>query len=112
MKKKQSVEINEISKMSCGFCKSVELKKVNELYEGYGKFLDHYKCKKCSKNIYRRIESQERCFGENKDISSRENREVSGKLAAWRQEYLKRRAEPKKYEPMLYFLDYNNGISL
>ena len=30
---------------------------------------------------------------------------VDKKLNAWRQEYLKRRSEPKKYEPMLYFLD-------
>jgi hypothetical protein len=33
---------------------------------------------------------------------------VDNKLAAWRQEYLKRRSEPKKYEPMLYFLDLYN----
>ena len=30
---------------------------------------------------------------------------VDKKLAEWRQGYLKRRSEPKKYEPMLYFLD-------
>ena len=36
---------------------------------------------------------------------------VDYKLAAWKQEYLKRRSEPKKYEPMLYFLDYFNGMS-
>lgn len=30
---------------------------------------------------------------------------VDKKLAVWRKEYLKRRSEPKKYEPMLYFLD-------
>ena len=30
---------------------------------------------------------------------------VDKKLAVWRQEYLKRRSEPKKCEPMLYFLD-------
>ena len=30
---------------------------------------------------------------------------VDNKLAAWKQEYLKRRSEPKKNEPMLYFLD-------
>lgn len=30
---------------------------------------------------------------------------VDKKLGAWRQEYIKRRSEPKKYEPMLYFLD-------
>jgi len=30
---------------------------------------------------------------------------VDKKLAKWRQGYLKRRSEPKKYEPMLYFLD-------
>ena len=35
---------------------------------------------------------------------------VDKKLNAWRQEYLKRRSEPKKYEPMLYFLDYFNDI--
>jgi len=34
---------------------------------------------------------------------------VDKKLAVWRKEYLKRRSEPKKYEPMLYFLDYFNG---
>ena len=34
---------------------------------------------------------------------------VDKKLAEWRQEYLKRRSEPKKYEPMLYFLDYLSG---
>lgn len=105
MNKKLSVKINEISKNFCDFCKSGELKKVNELYEGYGKFLDHYKCKKCSKNIYRRIESQERCFVENNDIRSRDMRAVAIKLTAWRQEYLKRRSEPKKYEPMLYIHD-------
>jgi hypothetical protein len=33
---------------------------------------------------------------------------VDDKLAAWKQEYLKRRSEPKKYEPMLYFLDLYN----
>ena len=33
---------------------------------------------------------------------------VDKKLNAWRQEYLKRRSEPKKYEPMLYFLDLYN----
>ena len=37
---------------------------------------------------------------------------VDYKLAEWRQGYLKRKAEPKKYEPMLYFLDYFNGINL
>ena len=31
---------------------------------------------------------------------------VDTKLGAWRQEYLKRKSEPKKYEPMLYFLDF------
>lgn len=30
---------------------------------------------------------------------------VDQKLSEWRQDYLKRRSEPKKYEPMLYFLD-------
>ena len=35
---------------------------------------------------------------------------VDKKLAEWRQEYLKRRSEPKKYEPMLYFLDYLSGV--
>jgi topoisomerase IA-like protein len=34
---------------------------------------------------------------------------VDKKLAEWRKEYLKRRSEPKKHEPMLYFLDYFNG---
>lgn len=33
---------------------------------------------------------------------------VDKKLAVWRKEYLKRRSEPKKYEPMLYFLDLYN----
>lgn len=33
---------------------------------------------------------------------------VDKKLAEWRQGYLKRRSEPKKYEPMLYFLDLYN----
>ena len=33
---------------------------------------------------------------------------VDNKLAAWKQEYLKRRSEPKKYEDMLYFLDLYN----
>jgi len=31
---------------------------------------------------------------------------VDKKLAVWRKEYLKRRSEPKKYEPMLYFHDF------
>ena len=34
---------------------------------------------------------------------------VDKKLAEWKKEYLKRRSEPKKYEPMLYFLDYLSG---
>jgi hypothetical protein len=33
---------------------------------------------------------------------------VDKKLDVWRQGYLKRRAEPKKYEDMLYFLDLYN----
>lgn len=35
---------------------------------------------------------------------------VDKKLAEWKKEYLKRRSEPKKYEPMLYFLDYLSGV--
>lgn len=31
---------------------------------------------------------------------------VDQKLNVWRQGYLKRRAEPKKYDPMLYFHDF------
>lgn len=37
---------------------------------------------------------------------------VNKKLKEWKAEYLKRKAKPKKYEPMLYFLDYFNGVSL
>lgn len=33
---------------------------------------------------------------------------VDRKLAEWREGYLKRRAELRKYEPMLYFLDLYN----
>lgn len=39
------------------------------------------------------------------DVTHIHHSSVDNKLAAWRQEYLKRRSEPKKYEPMLYFLD-------
>ena len=34
---------------------------------------------------------------------------VNKKLKEWKAGYLKRKAKPKKYEPMLYFLDYLNG---
>lgn len=37
---------------------------------------------------------------------------VNKKLKEWKAEYLKRKAKPKKYEPMLYFLDYLNCVSL
>jgi len=37
---------------------------------------------------------------------------VNKKLKEWKAGYLKRKAKPKKYEPMLYFLDYLNGVSL
>lgn len=39
------------------------------------------------------------------DVTHIHHSSVDNKLAVWRQEYLKRRSEPKKYEPMLYFLD-------
>ena len=34
---------------------------------------------------------------------------VDNKLAAWSKEYIKRKSEPRKYEPMLYFHDLYNG---
>ena len=37
------------------------------------------------------------------------NHSVNKKLKEWKAEYLKRKAKPKKYEPMLYFLDYLSG---
>ncbi len=40
------------------------------------------------------------------------NHSVNKKLKEWKAGYLKRKAKPKKYEPMLYFLDYLNGVSL
>ena len=70
-----------------------------------------YKCNSCGTRTNVIVGSSQPEIT-NKEITAIDKLDISYKLAKWREKYLKRKTEPKKYEPMLYFLDYLNGTGI
>jgi hypothetical protein len=77
----------------------------------YGRTKNIYNCNSCGKRTNVIVGSSQPEIT-NKEIAAIDKLDISYKLAKWRKGYLKRKAKPKKHEPMLYFLDYLNGVSL
>ena len=96
--------------IACSHCKKLAAFKINSYTIAYcGRTKNIYKCNSCGKRTNVIIGSSQPEIT-NKEIVAIDKLDISYKLAAWRKGYLKRRSEPKKYEPMLYFLDYFNGV--
>lgn len=98
--------------IECSHCKKLDAFKINRYTIVYcGRTKNIYKCNSCGTRTNVIVGSSQPKIT-NKQIIALDKLDISYKLAEWRTGYLKRRSEPKKYEPMLYFLDYCNGISL
>lgn len=96
--------------IECSHCKKQEALKIQTFGLIDGSTKNIYECRSCKKLTNIIIPPKVELT--NKEIVAIDKLDISYKLAEWRQGYLKRKAEPKKYEPMLYFLDYFNGINL
>lgn len=95
--------------IECSHCKKLDAFKINSYAIAYcGRTKNIYKCNSCNK-ITNVIVGSSQPEITNKEIIAIDKLDISYKLAEWKKEYLKRRSEPKKHEPMLYFLDYFNG---
>ena len=94
--------------IECSHCKKQNAFKLHSWELSNDRTKSAYKCNSCDKRTY--IITRPKSELTNKEIASIDKLDISFKLAEWREGYLKRKAEPKKYEPMLYFLDYFNGV--
>lgn len=93
----------KLEKIICKYCLKKSALKI-EVVCRFDDSISHiYLCKKCNKKIYIIIPAAP--LPTNKEISRSDNQDIGYKLAIWSRDYRKRRSEPKKYEPMLYFLD-------
>ena len=98
--------------IECSHCKKLDAFKIKTYTIVYcGRTKNIYKCNSCGKRTNVIVGSSQPEIT-NKQIVAIDKLDISYKLAEWREGYLKRKLEPKKYEPMLYFLDYLNGVSL
>ena len=94
---------------ACKHCENKSAVRIDYYYRFDGSINNVYLCKKCNKKTY--IIKKPKPLPTNEEIAQKDKEDISYKLAIWRKEYLKRRLEPKKYEPMLYFLDLYNGVT-
>lgn len=94
---------NKPEKIKCKHCLRKTAVKTKSYPRFDGSIYNVYLCKKCKKRTYTIIPAEP--VPTNEEIAQEAKLDISNKLAAWSVEYLKRRSEPKKYEPMLYFLD-------
>jgi transposase-like protein len=114
--KRTRVDTDSVKKFSkkaieCGHCKKLDAFKINSYYVAiYGKTKNVYYCNSCNKRT--NVITSSKPEFTNKEIMAIDNKLVNYTLAEWRKEYLKRRSEPKKYEDMLYFLDYLSGTGI
>ena len=115
--KRTWVDTDSVRKFSkkaieCGHCKKLDAFKINSYYVAYyGRTKNIYKCNSCGTRTNVIVGSSQPEIT-NKEITAIDKLDISYKLAKWREKYLKRKTEPKKYEPMLYFLDYLNGTGI
>lgn len=96
--------------IECSHCKKQEAFRIASYTLENGGFKKTYKCINCNEKT--NIVIPPRPEITNKEIESMDKLTIVYKLSVWREGYLKRRVEPKKYEPMLYFLDLYNGFGL
>lgn len=105
--------VKKISKkaIECSHCKKLDAFRLTTSTIAYcGSTKKIYKCNSCNKRT--NVITSPKPKLTNKQIVAIDKLDINCRLAKWRQGYLKRKLEPKKYEPMLYFLDYLNGVSL
>jgi hypothetical protein len=96
--------------IECSHCKKQEAFRIASYTLENGGFKKTYNCINCNEKT--NIVIPPRPEITNKEIESMDKLTIVYKLSVWREGYLKRRVEPKKYEPMLYFLDLYNGFGL
>ncbi len=115
--KRTWIDTNSVRKFSkkaieCSHCKKIAAFKINSYYAAcYGRTKNIYKCNSCDTRTNVLVDSSQPELT-NKEIVAMDKLDISYKLAEWKKGYLKRKLEPKKYQPMLYFIDYLNGVSL
>jgi hypothetical protein len=93
----------KLEKIICKYCQKKSALKIEVVYRFDDSISHIYLCKKCNKKTYIIIPAAP--LPTNKEISRSDKQDIGYKLAIWSRDYHKRRSEPKKYEPMLYFLD-------
>lgn len=112
--KRTWVDTDSVRKFSkkaieCSHCKKQEALRIQSFGLIDGSTKNIYECRSCGTRTNVIVGPSQPEITD-KQIAAIDKLDISYKLAEWRQGYLKRRLEPKKYEPMLYFLDYFNGV--